>query len=191
MTKTALIKQPLRSIFWFSGSRSKIYNFVWVIFGSLLIAAAAQVQIPMEPVPVTLQEFAVLLVAMSLGWRLGALSVIAYLLEGMVGLPVFAGFSAGPAILLGMNGGYLFAFLIAAVCCGWLAQRGWSRNFILAFATALLGAIIILLIGTTYLAAFIGWHKAFLFGMLPFLLGDILKVVMLAFIIPKFWRRKS
>lgn len=190
MTKNILGTQPLRSIFWFSGTQTKVYNVAIVLLSSLLIAAAAQIRVPMVPVPVTLQTFAVLLIGMSLGWRLGVLSVMVYLFEGAIGMPVFHGFSGGMATLFGVTGGYLLSFPVVAGCCGWLAQR-WGNHFLSVLITALIGGLLILILGTAYLAIFIGWQKALVLGMLPFFFGDTLKAIMIAVIVPTLWKRQA
>lgn len=108
-----------------------------VVAGSVLIALLAQLEIPLQPVPITGQTFGVLLVGALLGSRLGAVTVLTYLAWGAIGLPVFAGGISGPARLVGPTGGYLVGFVGAAFLVGWLSERGWDRR-ILTTAVAML-----------------------------------------------------
>lgn len=165
-------------------NRSFLTQSLSVLVGSLIIAAAAQIQIPLWPVPVTLQTFAVLFISMSLGWRLGLVTVLAYLFEGACGLPVFAQFSAGLMVLTGPSAGYLLAFPLAAILAGALVQHRVAKNFIGIMLTALVAFAFILAIGMTYLSLFTGWKAAYVLGMQPFLLGELLKAIMLAVIVP-------
>ena len=113
------------------------------IIGSALVAVCAQVNVPMVPVPMTLQTLAVLAIGGAYGSRLGATTLALYALEGVVGLPVFAQFKAGPAILMGPTGGYIVGFIAAAGLVGFLAERGFDRNVVKMFAATLLGAALL------------------------------------------------
>ena len=115
-------------------------NTLLVLMSSLAIALAAHVQIPLTPVPVTLQDFAVLLIAMLLGWRLASAAVLCYLIEGAMGLPVFAN-ASGFAELIGPAGGYLLAFLPAAAITGYLIERGWGRHIWGIASAGLIGGL--------------------------------------------------
>lgn len=159
-----------------------------VLTGSLLVALCAKIQLPALPVPFTLQPFAVLLVGAALGSRRGALAMIAYLLEGAVGLPVFALPGAGPATFVGPTAGYLLAFPAAAFVVGSLAQRGWDRRFPTAVAALAAGEVVILASGFAWLALFVGVDRAFVTGVAPFLPGDFLKVLLAAVALPAAWR---
>src|SRR5229473_2116008 len=118
-----------------------------VIGFSLLTAASAQVVIPVGPVPITGSTFAVLLTGALLGSRLGAITMIAYLVEGAIGLPFFAGGTGGLLHLFGPTGGYLVAFPAAAFITGAFAEHGWDRRFITAAAAMLVGSIVIIFVG--------------------------------------------
>lgn len=158
------------------------------IVGSGLIALSAQVQVPLKPVPITMQTFAVLVIGMTYGWRLGAATVALYLAEGAAGLPVFAGGAGGLAVLFGTTGGYLFGFILAAAITGVLAERGWDRNVATAALAMLAGNAAIYLPGLAVLGALIGLGKAIEFGLLPFLLGDVLKLLLAAGLLPVAWK---
>lgn len=146
--------------------------------GSLAIAASAQIQVPMQPVPMTMQSLVVLLIGIAYGPRLGAATVMLYLLEGLVGLPVFAGFKAGPAALAGPTGGFLIGFVPAAALAGWLAARGWARNVWRSVATFVAGHAVLFASGVTWLGLLIGFERAVMLGLLPFLPGTVVKAAL-------------
>ena len=156
-------------------TRSAVQAAALIVLGSLLITASAKVQVPLPPVPVTMQSLVVLLVGMAYGARLGAATVLAYLAQGLAGLPVFAGPMAGPAYMAGPTGGYLLGFLPAAACAGWLAERGWGRGPARAAAVMCLGHALILAPGVAWLATLLGGAKAVAAGLTPFLAGTLVK----------------
>jgi biotin transport system substrate-specific component len=166
-----------------------------VVAFSLLTALAAQVVIPLPLVPVTGQTFAVLLTGALLGSRLGALAMIAYLVEGASGLPFFHGGHGGVQHLVGPTAGYLWSFPAAAFLTGWLAERGWDKRFVTAAAAMALGSLVILLGGWAWLAQFMPASVAFTEGVLRFLFGDVVKIVLAAAVLPSGWalirRRKG
>jgi len=168
---------------------SLLWKVVLVLSGSALIALAAQVRIPLpfSPVPVTGQTFAVLLVAAALG-RLGLASVIAYLIEGAVGLPVFQGGTFGVATIVGPTGGYLIGFALAAALVGSAAERGWDRHLATALAAMLLGEVAIYACGLAWLARFPLPVPLVEAGLLPFIPGDVVKMVLAALALPSAWR---
>jgi biotin transport system substrate-specific component len=151
-----------------------------VVLGSSLLWASAKVQVPFWPVPMTMQTYVVLSLGALLGWRLGALTVAFYLVEGALGLPVFAGTPAngiGLAYMAGTTGGYLAGYLVAVALVGMLAERGWDRS-IPGIATALLaGEIAIIGFGCGWLAVQFGWETALAVGFGPFLIGDVFKLL--------------
>ena len=159
-----------------------------VAFGSLLLAVSAQFKIPLYPVPVTGQTLVVLLIGMTYGPRLGGVTIAAYLFEGALGLPVFAGGAAGVAVLMGPTAGYLFGFLLAATAMGYLAERGIGRTVVSTIAAMVIGNCVLSLCGALWLANFIGSDQAIAAGVLPFLYGDALKLVVAAGLMPWAWR---
>lgn len=146
--------------------------------GSLAIAASAQIQLPVQPVPMTMQSLVVLLVGIAYGPRLGAATVLLYLGEGLCGLPVFAGFRAGPAVLAGPTGGFLLGFVPAAALAGWLAARGWAHGFWRGGALFLAGHAVLFACGLAWLATLVGPGQAIALGLLPFLPGTALKAAL-------------
>ena len=171
-----------------STATSALTRGALVVFGSLLLAVSAQFKIPLYPVPVTGQTLVVLLIGMTYGPRLGGITMLAYLFEGALGLPVFAGGAAGVAVFMGPTGGYLFGFLLAGVAMGYLAERGMGRTVLSTIAAMVLGNSVIYLCGALWLANFIGLGQAIAEGVLPFLYGDALKLAVAAGLMPLAWR---
>ncbi len=163
-------------------------TLILILLGSWLIALCAQIQIPLWPVPVTGQTFAVLLVAALMGARQGAASVLLYLAQGAMGLPFFAAGAAGAAVLFGPTAGYLFGFVLAAYLVGWLAEQGWDRQVGTAVLAMLLGNVVIYVAGLLWLAQFLPLAQLFSVGLLPFIPGDVLKIVAAALLLPGGWR---
>ena len=160
------------------GSRL-LFGFAAVVIGSALLAASARTQIPFWPVPMTMQTMAVIVIGMTLGSRLGLIVVAAYVLEGLMGLPVFANSPArgtGLAYLMGPTGGYLIGFCVAAYVSGWLAERGFGRDLFKASLVNIVGTLIILTFGYAWLAYLVGPLKAYVAGISPFLLSSVVKV---------------
>lgn len=160
------------------------------VAGSILIAVCAHIRVPMWPVPMTMQTFAVLLIGFAYGSRLGAATVALYLAEGAVGLPVFTG-SGGVAHLAGPTGGYLVGFLAAAAVTGWLAESGWSRSAPRILLGMALGSAVIFLFGGAWLTVLLGSEKAFMVGVVPFLVGDAVKAALAAVLLPMAWNGLS
>lgn len=173
------------------------------ILGSLFVAASAQIQVPLWPVPVTGQTFAVLVVGIAYGARLGGATLALYLAEGAAGLPVFANWAAGPGAIVGPTGGYLVGFVAAAAAAGWLAERGWSRSVIGTAGAMVAGNLVIYALGLAWLTQFFAgpgatyvaatgaetaFGAAIAKGLLPFLLGDALKIALAACLMPLAWK---
>lgn len=161
---------------------------------SLFTALAAQISIPMRPVPITGQTFAVLLTGALLGSRLGAAAMIVYLMEGAVGLPFFSEGRGGIAHLFGLTGGYLVAFPAAAFITGAFAENGWDKRFFTAAAAMAVGSLVIILAGWAWLSQFMPAVAALEAGVKPFIIGDIVKIVLAAALLPTGWKllkRKS
>lgn len=165
-------------------------QLVLVLAGTLLLALSAHVKVPFWPVPQTMQTFAVLLIGMSYGSRLAAVTILAYLAEGLVGLPVFAT-GAGPAYMAGPTAGYLAGFLVAAPLLGWLAERGWGQNWQSTVAAMLAGNLVIYLFGLGWLTILFGGTVAISAGLMPFIWGDLAKTVLAALLMPMAWQLVS
>ena len=160
-------------------SRSLSWKVGAIILGSLFLTLSSFIEVPMVPVPVTMQTFAVALVGALYGWRLGGITIVTWLIQGALGLPVLAGGAAGAHHFVGPTAGYLFAFPVAGMAMGWLAERGWNghRPF-LAFAGMLISNGLCLVLGAAWLAVLIGVEQAVMAGVTPFLIGAVLKAAL-------------
>jgi len=174
----------------FPRARSRTRDLGLILAGTLFVALLAQARIPLPftPVPLTGQTFAVLLVAAALGAARGAVSLALYAVLGCLGLPVFAGGAAGAAYVLGPTGGYLLGFIAAAWVGGRLAERGLDRRLRSAWLPCLAATLVIYLCGATWLALSLGMAKALTLGVLPFLAGDALKILLASLALPAAWK---
>ena len=168
-----------------------IRSLILILLGSWLVALFAQIEIPLpfSPVPITGQTFAVLLVGALLGSKHGSAAVIAYITQGAVGLPFFAGGASGFGILTGATAGYLAGFVVAAYVVGLLAEHGMERNFKTSIVPFLVGTIIIYVFGVAWLSAVVGGvGKAIELGLLPFIVGDVFKMLAAGIALPSAWK---
>ena len=157
--------------------------------GSALITLCTQISLPLFPVPMTLQTFAVFLIGLTYGWRLGGITVALYLLEGALGLPVFSGGKGGMIVFMGPTAGYLVGFLLAATACGWFAERGFDRSYFKLLVALLVGNVLLYAPGLLWLGTRIGWDKPVLeYGLYPFIGGDLLKIAMAVLLLPTAWK---
>lgn len=182
---------------WPTSSLNWTRTILLAIIGSMIVAISAQVSVPMMPVPMTLQTLAVLAVGAAYGARLGAVTLTLYTLEGAAGLPVFANFQAGLFLSTGeiiATGGFIIGFIVAAALVGHLVEKGWGANIVKLCGAMLLGAVIIYVPGLIWL---VGWlivmkgmvitsavPVAFSSGVLPFIIGDIVKAILAALAFP-------
>jgi biotin transport system substrate-specific component len=189
----AVLKQPLVGHFVPDEGAARIAALAgFAILGSLILWASAKISVPFWPVPMTLQTGAVALIGAAYGWRLGAATVLLYLLEGALGLPVFSTTperGIGLPYMLGPTGGFLIGFVVLAAVVGWLVERGFDRSPFELFGVMLLGDALVFLAGFWWLAAFailpdgvtgIGVEKALSGGVLPFIFGDVVKLALAA-----------
>ena len=170
---------------------SWLRDLILIVPGALFVAIFAQVKIPLPftPVPLTGQTFAVLLVAAALGSKRGAASMAFYVALGALGLPVFAGGASGMTYLSGATLGYLIGFILAAYIVGLLAERGLERNIRTSIIPFLAGTIIIYACGVTWLAVIFGsFGKAITAGLIPFIVGDTIKLIAAALALPAAWK---
>lgn len=173
-------------------SYAVFYDIALILGGSLLIALCTQVKIllPFSPVPITGQTFAVLMLGALLGSRRGSLSVLLYLAEGAAGLPIFA-LGGGWPILLGPTGGYLFGFIPAAYLVGLLAEKGWDRRVSRTILAMILGNLVLYTCGLFWLSCWVGFNGLLIAGLYPFIIGDFLKIVLAAVVLPTGWKLLS
>lgn len=170
--------------------RGITYDLLIVICGSLLVGISAQIKVylPFSPVPITGQTFVVLMLGAIFGSYRGGLTMLAYLLEGILGLPVFTNIS-GIAALFGPTGGYLVGFVVAAYIVGRLAEKGWDRRVTTTVAAMLIGDAVLLAFGFIWLTLLLAdVRTAFITGVVTFVPGDILKIAMAAAILPVSWK---
>jgi biotin transport system substrate-specific component len=177
---------------WQVTPRTRVTTAVAVVAVALLTAVAAQIRFPLPftPVPITGQTFVVVLGGAVLGMRAGAASQLLYLALGAVGLPVFTEASGGWQVFQGATGGYLVGFVFAAALVGWLAEQRYDRRFTTAVWLFALGNFVIYAFGVPWLMVVTGWGlaEALAKGVLPFLVGDLLKIAAAAGLTPAAWR---
>ncbi len=160
------------------------------VAGTLLLTLSAKTKVVLGPVDMNLQTLAVPLIAAAFGWRLGLATVLLYLAEGAAGFPVFQSTpekGIGIAYMLGTTGGYLAGFVVIAAIVGWAADRGWDRNVFKLFGAMLVAEIIMMAMGYSWLATLIGAQGAWQFGVVPFIVCDLVKVALAASLVPAVW----
>ena len=176
---------------WPGAAGSWLRMAILAVAGTLQLTVSAKIQVPFYPVPMTMQTFAVLVIGMAYGWKLGGATLLLYLAEGAAGLPVFAGTPAkgiGLAYMAGPTAGYLLGFVLAAGIAGWLGEKGWDRSIPMTLAAMIIGTVIIFVPGYAWLATLIGAEKAWAFGVLPFLWGEVFKIALAAAVLPGAWK---
>lgn len=167
-----------------------------LIFGGVaLTAVAAQVSVPLWPVPVTGQTLAVLLVGATLGARRGALAMVAYTVLGLAGLPLFANFTGGPAAVLKPSFGFILGFIVAAALIGWLSERRWDRRPLFSLLGFFAASLVPFAIGLPYMAVILGTlgmpndpSTVISLGFTPFIAGGVVKWLIAAAVLPIAWR---
>ena len=190
MSESAAVRHfPLAEMLWprrADGFFRILRGAILVALGTGLLTLSAKVNLPLPYVPMTLQTLVVLMIGTAYGLRLGSATVIAYLAEGALGLPVFAGPVGGLAPLVGPTAGYLYGFVLAALATGWLSERGWDRSVPLLFMAMGLGHVLILGAGFTWLAfgMKLGVDKAWLVGIVPFIAASLVKNALGAALVP-------
>ncbi|MER9926266.1 biotin transporter BioY [Mesorhizobium sp. M0048] len=160
------------------------------IAGTLLLVLSAKTKVILGPVDISMQTLAVLLIAASFGMRLGVATLLLYMAEGAMGFPVFQSTpekGIGIAYMMGSTGGYLAGFVVMAAIVGWAADRGWDRHPIKLFNAMLVAEIVMMAMGFAWLALLIGPEKSWQFGVVPFIVGDLIKVALAASLVPAVW----
>ena len=173
-----------------SGASRLLAQGLLVIGGTLFLTASAKAKVVLGPVDMSLQTLAILLLACAFGMRLATVTLLAYLAEGAMGLPVFQSTpekGIGLAYMMGPTGGYLLGFVAMAAIAGWAADRGWDRNPVKLFGAMLTAEAVMMALGFAWLAVLIGADKAWQFGVVPFLLPDLIKVALAACLAPAAW----
>ena len=169
--------------------RTLVMDVVLVVAGAALVTVLAQVVIPLQPVPITGQTLAVLLVGSTLGSLRGAISMVLYAALGLVGLPVYSDGSHGAGVLFGATGGYIVGFILSAALVGLLAERQWDRKILKALATFAAGSLAVFAIGLPWLAVVLhlNLQQTLEGGFYPFIIGGIIKAVIAAGLLPLAW----
>ena len=179
--QTAFRHPTLIETLWPAGQRNAARAVLLAVLGSALLWASAKAQVPMWPVPMTMQSMVVLLIGFAYGMRLGVATVALYLLQGAAGLPVFAGTpekGLGLAYMVGTTGGFLFGFVLVAGAMGRLAERGWGRTLAGTAAAMVAGSVLLFVPGVAWLATFVGFEKAIALGLMPFVAGGVVKAAL-------------
>ncbi|MFZ7093388.1 biotin transporter BioY [Primorskyibacter sp. 2E233] len=174
------------------GVALRVKQVALVVMGIAILALAAKIKVPMWPVPMTMGTFAVLTLGAAYGARLGLVTILGYMIVGALGFDVFAGSSAeafGLEYMMGGTGGYLVGYVLATVMLGVLARAGWDRTAGKMAGAMLLGNVIIYVPGLIWLGMLYGWDKPILqWGLTPFVMGDVLKLVLAALVLPAAWK---
>ena len=173
-----------------SGAARLLAQALLVIAGTLVLTLSAKTKVVLGPVDLSLQTLAVLLVAACFGLRLGLATVLLYLAEGAMGLPVFQSTpekGIGLAYMMGPTGGYLIGFAVMAAIVGYAADHGWDRKILKLFGAMLVAEAALMAMGFGWLAALIGVEKAWTFGVMPFVVPDLIKVALAACLVPAGW----
>ena len=158
-------------------------NIALILFGTLLLALSSKVQVPFWPVPMTMQTFKVFIIGMSYGWKLAFSTLVIYLFEGALGLPVFAK-GGGLLYLTGPTAGYLYGMTIAAGVIGIFAELGYNNSYFKSLVSLSIATFIIFLCGVGYLGSLIGYDKALAGGLYPFIPSELFKIALAIVLIP-------
>ena len=180
MNKDRILINKLKT---FENFNSNVVSILLVLFGTILLAISAKIQLPFWPVPMTMQTFVIFLIGMTYSVRLSFITVSMYLFEGALGLPVFAS-GGGIAYLVGPTSGYLYGMLISSVVISYLANLGFSKTYFKATVSLLIGSAIIFSFGIIYLGYIIGFEKAVAAGLLPFIPSELFKIALAVALIP-------
>jgi bioY protein len=159
-----------------------------VLSGVIFLSIMSQLIIPLyfTPVPISLGSFGVILIALLYGRKLGTATVLSYVVAGSLGAPVFAGFKAGS--LFSPTGGYILGYIAAALILGFLSDKGIAKSYVKTFLSLLLASAVILVLGALVLILFVPSKNIFMIGVLPFIPGDMLKIVAATLLFPRLWK---
>ncbi len=174
------------------GTALRIKQAAMVVLGIVALAIFAKIKVPMWPVPVTMGTFAVLTIGAAYGPRLGLATILGYMIIGALGFDVFAGSTAeaaGLTYMMGGTGGYLLGYVLATLALGFAARAGWDRSIVMMAVAMLIGTALIYIPGVAWLGVLYGWDQPILqWGLTPFLIGDALKLVLAALLVPGLWK---
>lgn len=166
-------------------------DLFFMILSVAFLGVLSNIRINIWPVPITMQTFGVMLIAFFFGSRKGVLTILLYVLSGIVGFSVFSGNKSGIMTLMGPTGGYILGFLACVYFVGKMVEKGYGRNKKSVLHVMLLGNLIIYcfgLIGLWYYLGNVGIVKILMVGLVPFLIGDLIKVIFAGYMFPKLWK---
>ena len=163
-------------------------SIFFVLSGVIFLSIMSQLIIPLyfTPVPISLGSFGVMLIALLYGRKLGTATVLSYVVAGSLGAPVFAGFKTGS--LFSPTGGYILGYIAAALILGFLSDKGIAKSYVKTFLSLLLASAVILVLGALVLILFVPSKNIFMIGVLPFIPGDMLKIVAATLLFPRLWK---
>lgn len=188
---TATAARPLVSLALPQNAAARLMSQVFLVAaGTLVLTLSAKTKVVIGPVDMSLQTLAVLLLSAAFGMRMGVATLVLYMAQGTLGLPVFQStpeHGIGIAYMLGSTGGYLAGFVVMAAIVGWAADRRWDRSWVKLFLAMLVAELVMLTMGFSWLAVLVGVEKAWQFGVLPFIVPDLVKVALAATLVPAVW----
>ena len=191
MTTTTHNSTLVEAILPQTGLATFLKKILIVLAGVAVLALAAKIKVPMFPVPITMGTFAVLVIGAAYGPRLGLVTIIGYMIIGLLGFDVFAASSSelnGLTYMMGSTGGYLVGYLLAIMALGFAARRGWDRSVPQMAIALFLGNVLIYVPGLIWLGILYGFSaQIFTWGLTPFLVGDAVKLVLAALLVPAVW----
>ena len=189
MTQTTPILNPPHRLLDLD-RRSRGVKLAAVVLGTIALTLSSYITVPMYPVPMTMQTFAILMVGALYGPRLGMLTVVAWLGEAAIGMPVLSGGAGGLAVFAGPTAGYILSWPLIAGMVGYLVSRGWDgHRSALALAAMLMASATCLGLGALWLSVLIGVEKAISAGVLPFVYGDVVKSLLATMVLAGIARR--
>ena len=174
-------------IVFFKYSKSSLGLPFAILIGCIILTISAKIKVPLYPVPMTMQPLAVLMIGMLYGKNLATATVGLYILQGIMGLPVFA-YGGGLNYIFGPTGGFIIGFFVAAFCLGYLADKGWGKNITSSLVCMTIGSFIIYSFGIIQLSFIKGFSLALLEGFFPFIIGDLYKLALAGLLIPMIWK---
>ncbi len=172
------------------GAARLAMQFGMALLGTLALTLSAKTKVVLGPVDMSLQTLVIMLIAVSFGMRLGVATLLLYMAEGAMGLPVFQSTpekGIGLAYMIGSTGGYLAGFVVMAAIVGWAADRGLDRNPFKLFGAMMVAETVMMAMGFAWLATLIGADKAWQFGVVPFIVPDLIKVALASALVPAVW----
>lgn len=185
-SSTALVSAALPE----KGAMRLATQLLLAVAGSMLLIASAKTKVVLGPVDMSLQTLVVLGIGAAYGLRLGVATLLLYMAQGAMGYPVFQSTpekGLGIAYMLGSTGGYLLGFVAMAAIVGWAVDRGWGRSIVKMLGAMLVAEIVMMALGFSWLSLLIGAEKSWQFGVVPFIVPDLIKVALAAAAVPAIW----